>query len=218
MKRFLILMLALLMCMTCFASCESADEPDDEIELEEEDNEKDETEVKTEEEDALFNPVPASETITEGDFVITLSTENSVFSLADVADGEVEDLEYTLTIEYTGADSFVVARMPRFGCFNVYGENNSMPLGSRAMMATYTNVEIAPGFKAEESFTDDTGFEKLTAGKYIVECEVMFTTIPEYFEGDYQADEQTCYPTDAQLAAGGENYRYTIELPLEIVE
>lgn len=223
MKRFLILMLALILCIGCLASCGLPEEAKNDNETVQNDDtqttpsQNEGGDTKDDGEDVT--PVPGSATITEDDFEITLYADNTVFGLEDIKNGDVTDLNYKVKIKYIGSETFVVARCARFSTFNIFDSNGNAPFGMREQLARFTNVQIEPGFEVEEAFTGSSQLSKMEdTDDYVVHCSVYFTTIADYFSDEYQDGEQTCHPSDEQLKEYGKNYRFSIELPLTIVE
>lgn len=222
MKRFLILMLAFILCMACLVSCGLPEDAKDDNEPVQNSGAQttptqDKSDNSNDGEDVT--PVPGSKTITEEDFEITLYADNTAFSLEDVKNGDVTDLNYKVKIKYIGSDAFVVARCAKFSTFNIIDSNGNAPFGITEQIARFTNVQIEPGFEVEEAFAGSYQLSKMeNADDYVVRCSVYFTTVSYYFSEEYQDGEQTCHPSDEQLKEYGKNYRFSIELPLTIFE
>ena len=222
MKRFLILILAFILCMACLVSCGLPEDTKDDNDTVQNSGTqttptKDNGEDLNDDKDAT--PVPGSKTITEEDFEITLYADNTAFSLEDIKNGDVTDLNYKVRIKYIGSDAFVVARCAKFSTFNIIDSNGNAPFGITDQIAKFTNVQIEPGFEVEETFAGSYQLSKMkNTDDYVVRCSVYFTTASHYFSEEYQDGEQTCHPSDEQLKENGKDYRFSIDLPLTVVE
>lgn len=208
MKRFLALMLALAVCLACFASCGTTDKN---------------TQPEQNHENPQGEDGPTygsgSKTVKEGDFEITLSADNTVFSLKDIENGNITSFDYKVKIKYVGDDTFVLARRASFASYDVFGTDGSAPFGSTDSINIFTNVQIQPGFETEETFTGSYYLSQMDeANEYVVRCSVYFSTLAEHFSEQYQNGEQTCHPSDEQLKQPGKDYRISVEMPLTIVE
>ena len=165
------------------------------------------------------DPVPMSFTMTEADFEVTVSTENSVISLADIKSGDVTSLEYKLEAVYISDEMKAIAYFPAICAVTIYDENGNTPFGVSDLMWSFDYAYMEKGDTLEKEITGSYYLDKFEApGQYTLSVSFEYVTEERYFAEEYQNTPSDVYPTDKQISDGCENYRILVEIPLVITE
>lgn len=178
------------------------------------------TESNTEAESDAPVAVPVNESASEADFTITVMADNSVVSLADIANGDVTSLIYDFKAEYVSDETKAIAYFPAICAVTIMDENDNAPFGVAALRWLFDYAYMESGDTLEKEYNlDSSRLEKFTApGNYFLSFEFEYTTEEMYFAEDYQNTPTDVYPTDKQISDGCSTYRITVKAPLTVVE
>lgn len=166
-----------------------------------------------------LDPVPMSANMTEADFKVTVSTENTFISLADIKSGDVTSLGYKLEAVYISDEMKAIAYFPAICAVTVYDENGNTPFGVSELMWSFDYAYMEKGDTLEKEITGSYYLDKFEApGQYTLSVSFEYTTEEMYFAEDYQNTPTDVYPTDKQISDGCSTYRITVKAPLTVVE